>query len=645
MRTTRIIWLSLFCILTEGLRVFKDVNPQPRSYVGYRTHKGSIILDGKLDEPAWQEVPWTEDFLDIQGTSQPTPRYKTHAKMRFDDDFLYIGAWLEEPQLSATINTTNAVIFNDNDFEIFINPSGNLHLYNEYEMNALNTTWTLVEINPYRDGYNIIDPYPMIGMKTAVYLNGTLNDPSDVDCCWSAEIALPLGALKQFAEKPVPRDKDQWRINFSRVEWKYKVVDGKYVKVPNVAEDNWVWSPQQVIDMHQPERWGFLQFSDAKPGEDSFQFDRLSYDTQQVLSWLYFAQREYFTQTNGTYATSFSQLGVSEKSFDASLGATPIDPSIRLHKIERDDFHGFDVSLLHLNSGGTKKGSSGKLTRLFQVERMTKPGVTLTNTFFSCVFALSIVILSVQADWTTCTYSSNGKEIDLSAFKAVGDKSVTFSGLESPTAPAETWYFSLCQGLKNSALAPDGGCNGQNIAAGPVSVCQTYSEGQYSSYVMGSVPSGGLGPNFIASTIPGVVLDVQGLQGPTNGQANGDKSAQAIIIHLKCGVKNDIVNATGNNNNAPWTFTWTDPSLCSVEENSPSEEYGKTGWILVGVFLGILFAYFLVGLLVNKFYLKKEGSEVVPNIGFWAGLGALIKDGVMFVVNKARGKQTSYATV
>jgi len=342
-----LLLLFLFCAV-QALRTYMNTNPRPLSYVGYRAPKGSIVIDGKLDEPAWQEVPWTSDFVDIQGATKPIPRYRTHAKMRFDDDYLYIGAWLQEPNLTGWINKTNSVIFYDNDFEIFVNPSGNLHLYNEYEMNTLNTTWTLVEVNPYRDGYNIIDPYPMGGLKSAVWLNGTLNNPSDVDCCWTVEIALPLSSLRQFADKVVPpKDKDQWRINFSRVEWRYKVVNGKYIKVPNVPEDNWVWSPQQVIDMHQPERWGFLQFSDRPVGQAQFSFDRLAYDTQQVLSFLYSAQKDYASKHNGTYATSFVQLDVSSESFNPLRGATAIDPAIELFRVVADEVWGFDVSISH----------------------------------------------------------------------------------------------------------------------------------------------------------------------------------------------------------------------------------------------------------------------------------------------------------
>ena len=57
------------------------------------------------------------------------------------------------------------------------------------------------------------------------------------------------------------------------VEWQHQIVESEYRKVPDTPEDNWVWSPQGVIDMHRPERWGYVQFSTAKPGEAVYRVD------------------------------------------------------------------------------------------------------------------------------------------------------------------------------------------------------------------------------------------------------------------------------------------------------------------------------------------------------------------------------------
>jgi hypothetical protein len=326
-----------------GARIFKRETKDPLGYVAVklRSHQ-TIVLDGKLDDEAWKEVPWTSNFLDIQGPKLPTPRYNTRAKIRYDDNYLYVGAWLEEPNLVATLKQRDSVIYHDNDFEIFINPSGNVHLYQEFEMNAYNTIWNLVMINPYRNGYNIINPFPL-DVKSAVYANGTINDPTDIDCCWSVEVALPFFGLRGFAEtSSPPRSGDTWRINFSRVEWHYKVVNNTYVK-EDKPEDNWVWSPQWVIDMHQPEKWGFVQFAEQ---EQNFTLPRVAYDVQSVLYWIQQAELEYYA-TNKRYADNYKDLNISSDSFDVSKGATPIVPGLKLLSIQLDVDYGFDAMLIY----------------------------------------------------------------------------------------------------------------------------------------------------------------------------------------------------------------------------------------------------------------------------------------------------------
>jgi hypothetical protein len=181
--------------------------------------------------------------------------------MLWDDEYLYVGAELEEPHLWATITEHDAVIFQDNDFEVFIDPDGDNKDYYEIEINALNTTWDLRLPLPYRDGGSAINEWEAVGMKTAVCLRGTLNNPKDVDEGWSVELAIPFKALGEFATCPCPPNTgDVWRINFSRVQWQLEVLDGVYRKVAGTKEDNWVWSPQGVVDMHQPGQWGYVVF-------------------------------------------------------------------------------------------------------------------------------------------------------------------------------------------------------------------------------------------------------------------------------------------------------------------------------------------------------------------------------------------------
>jgi hypothetical protein len=267
---------------------------RPKHYVCRRADE-PVRIDGRLDKPVWQKAPWTDYFVDIEGHRKPPPRFKTRVKLLWDDRYLYVGAYLEEPHVWASLEHKNEIIFNDNDFEVFIDPDGDHHNYYEFEVNALNTIWELTLDRPYRDGGPIHRGDNIPGLRSAVAIQGSLNQPADTDLGWSVELAIPWGGLARYCgtRSCPPRPGDQWRLNFSRVEWLVDIVDGVYRKVSREAhpEDNWVWSPQGAIDMHRPEGWGYVQFSDGSPATATFQDDP-GWLARQVLVELYYRQRQ-----------------------------------------------------------------------------------------------------------------------------------------------------------------------------------------------------------------------------------------------------------------------------------------------------------------------------------------------------------------
>ncbi len=290
----------------------------PKQYVCYRTVT-PLEIDGNLAEESWKEAAWTDYFVDIEGPLKPSPLYLTRVKMLWDDKYLYIGAEIQEPNLWATIRERDAVIFKDNDFEVFIDPNGSTQPYYETEINALGTVWDLLLREPYRDiDTAAVNAWDIKGLKVGVGLHGTLNDPSDVDSGWTAEIAFPWEVLGEcaYAGAP-PKDGEQWRINFSRVEWKLKAEKGSYVKEIDPAtsrtypEFNWVWSPQGLIDMHYPEMWGFVQFSGKAVGREGVPFTwRAVENAKWDLRLIYYAERQWLNDS-GSYADDVSKLGVN----------------------------------------------------------------------------------------------------------------------------------------------------------------------------------------------------------------------------------------------------------------------------------------------------------------------------------------------
>jgi len=247
-------------LLLLGLACSAFTQQIPLRYTCLRA-ASPIHIDGHLDDSAWSAAPWTSMFVDIEGSVKPRPRFQTRAKMLWDDQFFYVAAEMEEAHVWATLTEHDSVIFHDNDFEVFLNPSGDGLNYFEFEINALNTGWDLFLPKPYREGGKADNSWEIPGLETAVAIDGTLNNPSDRDRGWTVEIAIPWTAFASRAPVTRPTPSDEWRVNFSRVEWQIAVRDAHYIKVAGTKEDNWVWSPQGEVNMHIPSKWGYVLFS------------------------------------------------------------------------------------------------------------------------------------------------------------------------------------------------------------------------------------------------------------------------------------------------------------------------------------------------------------------------------------------------
>lgn len=255
-------------------------------YTAYRAQYPPRI-DGKPDEKVWQEAPRSERFVDlVHGTAT---HLDTRAAVLWDNDYLYVAYWLEEPNVRATLTERDAPIYHDNDAELFIAGRDG---YYEFEINAYGTIYEVMffwEDAFQRHGYAAIpqfDPshpaakpfngvgfknhprgrrigffnwdYP--GLQKAVHIDGTLNDDRDVDKGWTVELALPWSGLEVLAKGErralPPKDGDVWRMDFSRFNT---------YKAPPPSKDSggWAWSSHGVWDSHVPECFTYIQFSEA----------------------------------------------------------------------------------------------------------------------------------------------------------------------------------------------------------------------------------------------------------------------------------------------------------------------------------------------------------------------------------------------
>jgi len=263
---------------------------KPR-YTIYKT-RTPIVIDGKLNGKIWDKAPWSDRFIDL--ISGEPVIFDTRVKCLWDEENLYIAFWAEEPFVTGKLTERDSIIFSENDLEIFL---GDGDTYYELEVNALNTVYEVFYIwrDAYvKNGWNKRPEYDLLatearsfggnhdrttthfwtgthprgdkfafihwdypGLKTAVHVDGTLNDNSDIDKGWSLEIVLPWKGMKDLADgKPIPpKDGDMWKIGFYR-----------FNQLRNAGENVGMgWGLDMMGDNcnHKPEKFSDCMFSET----------------------------------------------------------------------------------------------------------------------------------------------------------------------------------------------------------------------------------------------------------------------------------------------------------------------------------------------------------------------------------------------
>jgi hypothetical protein len=255
-------------------------------YTCYRT-PSTITIDGNLNKTIWQNAVKSPRFVDM--ISGAPGFFDTCSAALWDEKALYIAFWVEEPFVEARLTQRDSTIFQENDVEVFID-GGNC--YYEFEINALNTIYEVFFI--WKDAYHKFDSrefdvhsrqaytfggnhdrdaptfwrgnhprglrwaftdWDFPGIRSAVQVQGTLNDNSDIDKGWTVEIAFPWSGMSHLAgdRSLPPQDGDTWRIFFGRF--------GKLAVGNSVVGNSMSWGRIGDNDNHLPERFTHVSFS------------------------------------------------------------------------------------------------------------------------------------------------------------------------------------------------------------------------------------------------------------------------------------------------------------------------------------------------------------------------------------------------
>lgn len=308
----------LLPLLLSATAFAAEPPPAPPTYICQRATE-VLSIDGKGDEKDWQHAMRMTPLRDIEGGAIAD---KTTVRLLWDDRYLYVLADMQEPHLWATLTERDSVIYRDPDFEVFIDPDGDTRNYIELEINALNTVWDLFLTAPYRTANHALHDWDMPGLKHAVHLRGSLNNPADTDEGWSVELAIPWESITGHSNHPrrttPPAPGTTLRMNFSRVNWHVqpdaatpcgysKRTDAQGNPLP---ETNHVWAPSGVVNIHCPEHWGYVRLSDKTAGSGYESMPLPAAHEPQRRLFAYYTAQLAQRDRHGSFSTSLQHKGI-----------------------------------------------------------------------------------------------------------------------------------------------------------------------------------------------------------------------------------------------------------------------------------------------------------------------------------------------
>jgi len=250
--------------------------------------KEPINIDGDLEKPAWKEAEQSGNFVDMVTGEQAF--LGTRMAARWDDKKLYIGFWIEEPALRASLKERDSLIWFDNDVEVFFDGED---CYYEFEINTYGTVYEaffiykdalkkgsrfdIPEFDLYERNVDILCGFQdssrfnkhkrgkrwgfldwdFPGLESAVKIDGKINEPSTVDKGWTVELAFPWEGFRtlQPGKAWPPKEGDSLRFQCFRFEaLRYH---GKTVS----ESVGWALNKHGVYDSHIPEKFACLRFT------------------------------------------------------------------------------------------------------------------------------------------------------------------------------------------------------------------------------------------------------------------------------------------------------------------------------------------------------------------------------------------------
>jgi hypothetical protein len=208
--------------------------------------KENILIDGKLDEPAWKNVSPATDFVMYQpDNGKPIPdSQKTEVRVLYNNDAIYIAATLHDDPAKILKEISQRDNFGTSDmFGVFINGFNDGQQNFQFFVSAADVQGDCIMTDANGEDYS----WDAVWLSKAV-----LNDKG-----WAVEIKIPYAALRFSAA-----DKQTWGINFyreirrERKKYTWNLID---TKIGTFTQQN--GNLEGIVNIKPPTRLFFMPYA------------------------------------------------------------------------------------------------------------------------------------------------------------------------------------------------------------------------------------------------------------------------------------------------------------------------------------------------------------------------------------------------
>lgn len=214
--------------------------------------RGDIELNGKLDEPDWQQASWTSAFVNTMRGTRGS--FAAKAKVLYDDAAMFVAFEVVDDFLKADHKEHDDHLWEQDTVEVMVDPDGDEKNYFEMQVSPRNVVFD-TRYDTRRKPRPFGDVGWQSGLQSGVALRGTLDGEAGEanDRGYTVEMRIPWTAFahgKTPAQPPTPGQ--AFAVNFF-------VMDAR----PSGGQRATGWSAPLVGDFHTLNRFGRVRFGSA----------------------------------------------------------------------------------------------------------------------------------------------------------------------------------------------------------------------------------------------------------------------------------------------------------------------------------------------------------------------------------------------